>query len=586
MRAGAKAPLVLAAIAVVLGGYIVVFERNHDTTDEARAARQRLFPGLVRGDITAIEIDRGAKGRVVLTRAPAPGGDGPWLVEPDAPARERASADSGAVADLLDAVDALEIDRVATASPSAAGLEAPVARLAITSPAGRFALDAGDVDASGRGVFVRRAGDSRTLVVARRLRDLIDRGAGAFRARRLFGATSPESITVVAFETSGGPRQTLRKRAGLWLDEQGELAARAAVGEALRGLTALEASDFPAAGQARPPAPPRQTLEQTATAVARLEIWDAGCGGDAGAPQHLAALSGAAGAASEWICLDAAGVDHLWRQLEAANRRDPHLLIVEPAEADGVILSEGEKRRLHLRRAGAAGWRFVEPTVSYDADAQVIDAWLARLAKTTFAAAAAPAAASAGERAATRRLVVEGATRVELELSPPRAGQARAVRAGETAPGVVDAPAFTDLEPEPLRFRSRAVLSLARFDVTSLDIRAAGKQITLGQAPGGRWSRTIGHSPPAAAPDPPAVERLVGLLADLHAEAFLPRQPFTPETTVDIEVRTGDTTRRERLELASTCLARLTDAPVFSLGDEACHDLRQALSLATRSERP
>ena len=271
----------------------------------------------------------------------------------------------------------------------------------------------------------------------------------------------------------------------------------------------------------------------------------------------------------------------MWRQLEAANRPDPYLLIVQPAEADGVILSEGEQRRLHLRRAGAAGWRFVEPTVSYDADTQVIDAWLARLAKTPFAPAAAPAAASAAARAATRRLVIEGATRVELELSPPRAGKARAVRTGETTSGLVDAAAFADLEPEPLRFRSRAVLSLARFDVTSLDIRAAGQQITLRQAPGGRWLRTVGdHSPPAAAPDPSAVERLVGLLADLHAEAFLPRQSFTSETTVDIEVRTGDTTRHARLELSSSCSARLTDAPVFSLGRAVCDDLRQAISLA------
>jgi hypothetical protein len=146
---------------------------------------------------------------------------------------------------------------------------------------------------------------------------------------------------------------------------------------------------------------------------------------------------------------------------------------------------------------------------------------------------------------------------------------------------VVDAAAFADLEPEPLRFRSRAVLSLARFDVTRLDIRAAGQQMTLRQAPGGRWLRTVGdHTAPAAAPDPSAVERLVGLLADLHAEAFLPRQPFTSETTVDIEVRTGDTTRHARLELSSSCSARLTDTPLFSLGRAVCNDLRQAISLA------
>ncbi len=45
MKAGAKTPWVLAAVAALLGLYILVFERRHETTDEARATREHLLRG-------------------------------------------------------------------------------------------------------------------------------------------------------------------------------------------------------------------------------------------------------------------------------------------------------------------------------------------------------------------------------------------------------------------------------------------------------------------------------------------------------------------------------------------------------------
>ena len=584
-------PLLLAAIAASLAGYILLVDRHHATTDEARAVRGRLLPRLARADVTAIEIDRGGKGRVLLARTPTAGGGGDWTVGPD-----RKPAAGGAVADLLDAIDGLEIDREATAAPGAAGLAPPALRLAIVAGAGREVLDVGGTDASGRGVFVRRAGDARTLVVARRLRDLTDRDAAAFRDRRLFSPGISETATALAFETNTGPRRTLRKRGGLWLDEEGFFATRAATAEALRTLAALEASDFPALPPARRAPPPQQILEVTAGTRLRLELWPERCGAPGSEPHHLAALTPEPDAApdtliinagesapkiaaepAEWLCLDPAVVSHLWRLLGTAGQRELHLLPVDATTADGVVVSEGN-RRLHLRRDPGAGWRIAEPAVTYAADAEVVDAWLAHLATMLIDVKVSPRPAAKP----SRKLVIEGAQRAEIDVASPRGPTARADRTGEVGPATVPAALYAELDPDPLRFRARTVLALPRFDVTRIDIRSPRGHVTLRREAqgGGAEGWTASDDSRADHADPVGVDRVLNALADLRAERFeSDGAPFIADTTLDLEVRSGNTTTRYRLELAGHCRARVADTATFSINPATCAALEQKISL-------
>jgi hypothetical protein len=146
-----RTPLVLAAIAVALGAYIALVERRHESTDERRAARVELLPGFERRDVKEVEIKSPTRGRQRLAQP----------------------------AELLDALEIAEIDREATIDARAAGLDPPAARLLIRL-AGQGAphqltLDLGSVDASGRGVYVRPAGDPRVLVTGKHLRELVDR---------------------------------------------------------------------------------------------------------------------------------------------------------------------------------------------------------------------------------------------------------------------------------------------------------------------------------------------------------------------------------------------------------------------------
>lgn len=583
MRAGAKTPWVLAAVAALLGLYIAVFERKHETTDEARAARELLFPGLVRSDVMSVEIDRGAGARVVLTRVGAAGADDEWRV-----GSAGESAARSAVEELLDGIDGTEVDRVATASATEAGLAPPAMHLVLTAAAKHFALDAGSLDASGRGVFVRREGDSRILVVGSNLRRLIDRDAGAFRPRRVFAPTDVQQATVLAFHSDSGSPQTLRRRARVWLDEQGTFATRAAVDEALRMLTALQATGFPSGapgdGGATAGAP-RYTVSLGGgfRGERRLEVWTESCPANAGARGKLARFTRAVGkpvpAPPEWICVDENGVEQLWRQLEAANRRDPHLLVVDPAGVDRVELSEGE-RRLRLRADGNGDWHFAEPAVSYDADTKAVAEWLAKLAATTTSAEP-TAGTRAGGTPVPRKLLAQGdaAASAEITIAPPRGGRSQVEREAEAPSLFVGAEAFGLLDPEPLRFRSREVLALPQFDVRALQIRGRRARVSLHRESGADWVRDGGGA--GVVPNTSAVDHLLSLLSNLRAAEFVIPQPraFQTTTTLDVEVRSGDApAQHHRLELAAKCRARVDDAPIFTLADKTCEDVEHTVA--------
>lgn len=573
MRAGAKTPWVLAAVAALLGLYIAVFERKHETTDEARATRQVIFPGLVRGDVSAIGIDRGAKGKVALIRDSSAAASDAWRVDPGG-----APVARGAVGDLLDTIDGLDIDRIATATAQEARLEPPAARLVLTTPERRFALDIGGSDASGRGVFVRRDGDARIFVVGGRLRDLADRDANAFRNRQLFTAASVDGATTLVFRSENGPPQTLRKRAGLWLNEGGRWATRAAVGEALRMLAALQVNEFLPGphGDAGAPAAPRGSVEVSGAGSqpappAHLEVFSGDC-----APQGELAAFTVDGrrqtGAPEWICLDRRDVDRLWRQLEAANRRDPHLLVADPAGIADVELIEGE-RRVHLHRNGDRGWRFLVPTTGYEADEKVVADWLGQLA--TIPLVDGSPLVREDDARATRRLVVDGA--MEIRVGPPRRGQSHVDRAGEAVPALVGAAAFAALDPDPLRFRSREVLALPQFDVRVIEIHRSHAAVKLSREAATNWVRQGA----AESPNATTVDHLLSLLSDLRAESFVTPQPtsFKPDTTVDIEVHSGETpAQHHRLDLAAKCHARVDNAPVFVLAAKTCEDIERTVA--------
>jgi hypothetical protein len=150
-------------------------------------------------------------------------------------------------------------------------------------------------------------------------------------------------------------------------------------------------------------------------------------------------------------------------------------------------------------------------------------------------------------------------------------------RTGESAPARVGAAAFSALEPEPLRFRSRAVLALPQFDVRAIEIRGRGTHVRLRRESGADWVRDGEGAPPNGS----AIDHLLSILSNLRAEEFVipPPAALKADTALDIEVRSGEAPpQKHRLELAAKCRARLDDTPAFTLPPQNCGDLERTLA--------
>jgi len=112
--------------------------------------------------------------------------------------------------------------------------------------------------------------------------------------------------------------------------------------------------------------------------------------------------------------------------------------------------------------------------------------------------------------------------------------------------------------------------------VRAIEIRGRGAQARLRRESGAEWVREGG----GAQPNPGSIDHLLAILADLRAEEFVTPPPsFKAETTVDVEVRSGEAPpQKHRLELAAKCRARVDDTPVFTLPAKTCDDLEHTLA--------
>jgi Domain of unknown function (DUF4340) len=577
--------LALAAVAALLAVYILAFERHHPTRDQERAGRVRLVADYDRHRVRRVTIARAGLPPFALVRAPAGGADagggaatGAWRVLPaDRP------GDEAAVEELLTELDFAEADRDADLTPAAAGLEPPRVRLELDLGGSRPALALGAPDATGRGVFVGADG-ARVRVGPRRLLDLADRDASAFRDRRLvpFALAGPRALALEwGARAEGTPTATVMKVAsagGRWTNEAGEWVSGPRVSEALHRLAELRVERFVDA-PASPP-PPRRTLE-ISTSEGERTVLLARDGGCAAVTEVLLDRQGPAGA--DWLCVAADPLHDLWRALDAAHARDSRLVGAAP-EAVTAVEVAAAGRRLALERAHGR-WRFVAPAVGYGADSAAVDDWLADLGRErlelTSAAAGAPAPGTGRKLALTTPQGTES-----LEVTAGRGGAGAVVRrAGEPAPARAPASVVALVDPDPLRFRERNVLDLARFDAQRLRISSGSRppvEVVKGQ--GESWQVV---APPAAALDGAALDRVLAALTNLRAQRFV-----APETALSVE-RTLDLTERPPgvaaplhhvVEVgprrADGCLARSDEKgarTTFVLAPSVCDDLETAV---------
>jgi hypothetical protein len=187
----------------------------------------------------------------------------------------------------------------------------------------------------------------------------------------------------------------------------------------------------------------------------------------------------------------------------------------------------------------------------------------------------------------------EGGAKTSVAIGPVKEGRRWAHRADEAVLLQVHSEAGDTISADPLFFRSRKVLQVARWEVKTITMAAGGATEVAERGAQEQWKL---EKPFALDADAGVIDRLLGALADLRAEKFLAGAPaFTPAHTLRVNTQPseaaatgGDGGVRKPatylLEVGADapgggCLAR-NAGTVMVLAKSACEDLR--VHLATR----
>jgi hypothetical protein len=533
----------LGAVAVLLAAYLLFADHGPDTNDGARE-RARLLTALDRPAVGRISIARAGAAPFSLERQP-PGHEPAWRENPgDKP------ADGAAVDDLLSALDVAETTRTADLGLAEAGLAPPKVSIEIDQPGGSVTVALGRSDAGGEGVF-SRVGDAAAVRVApRRLLELTDREPWAFRDRRVVPLPA-DAVTAIGWRAGeGGPERRLRLVKGRWQNEAEQPVANERAAECVRRLQALRAIRYEPARPAATFKGPSQIFVEGVRGTTVVLTMDGGsCAGSASAFVERDGPTG------DGLCVDSEALKQLWPALATAHAADLRVVSAPPASVKRVEI-DGQGTRLILTRA-PAGWRLDAPKVAYAVDPRAVDDWLAALGRVETR----PRPAAANPR--RRHLVAEGRYREEADVWP-----------GD--------PGYALVEPDPVRFRERAVLDFAHFDARSLVRSAAGHALRISSRDGEDWAPV---TPAGAAVDRTNAARVVGTLGNLRAESFLAKPPTgAPELTLEVEVQApGEAApARHRVDLYKTkeapgCAGRLDRDVAFTLAAAVCDELRLPL---------
>ncbi len=592
-----RTPLVLLAVALSLGAYLVLIERHQATTDETIAIGRRLLPGLDRARVTRVVVAR--DGVELALRRTA---EGEWRFDPGGELADTAEVDG-----LLGLVEGIEVDRsVVQPRSTVTGLQEP--RVVVEIDGRRLRM--GAPDATGQGVYVQRDGDGSgtnqqpALVVSKRLLELVDRPPEGFRDRRVLPAVDPAKVHHIMVR-QGGARSSvstgLERRGELWWAGPIRVETQR-VEQALADLAASRAhavlSPHTAGGAAPPETPAALALNlvfdvapargPSRSGSARVEIWPEAATCTAGSSEGRVAHRSGADSDGTWLCLRAADVANIERAFRAATTRDLRLLPGRPEDVIQVSLTADGSRRLILRRHQDGTWRTqVPPAADEPADARVVGEWLADLATFRLADQQNWRRRHGDVQTPVPEAVlalVDSAGRAEtVRFSRPGPGGGKAPvrvdRQGESAPAAASSDVLALLAPDPLRFRPRSVLSFARYDARRVTVESAGVVEVASKGAGEVWRIARPDAPEA---DAEIIDALVAAFADLVAERFLPDDPSArvARRTITVEVqspRSGVVTHRLEIFDPSKnggegCLARLATArgPVFLLSAATC----------------
>ena len=218
----ARGTLILLALVLGLGAYLLLVERGRPTTGERAEQARRVVP-ISAGEVNRVTIVRGADKSPQTIRLQR-NAQGNWrMTEPVA-----ARADAGRAASLATQLEFLESERrVDSPDLGALGLQPPRVRAEFCTAGQTLALDFGALDPTDRRVYLALADE--VYVVDKGLLEAVDRPSTEFRDPRALPFDSFR-VQRVTFERDPEGLMISRKAGGWFLEAPiGQAADRQAV---------------------------------------------------------------------------------------------------------------------------------------------------------------------------------------------------------------------------------------------------------------------------------------------------------------------------------------------------------------------
>ncbi len=449
--------LILAAIALALGAFVLLFEKDVASTDEREERKARLFPTLELDEVEGVALERAA-GKLVLEKA-----DGAWRVtEPLADL-----ADEERVEQLVRSLveiearaerDAAEIE----GGDAATGLGEGAYRATLTLEGGEErTIELGAREVPGALRFARLPGQDTLALVDTAIGDELAIDADALRERTLIDASTLD-VRRASLRFEGQAPLAFARREGerWWLEAPLEDEADAAeVQRVLSELIALRAERFVADDEL---AQPVLSVVLTGESGATLESVDIGPELPGGNGRRLARL------AERGVTVEIYGAT-LFKELPTAPESWRSRAALDFASYEVVELGlerAGKSVRVSRMEAGEdAGprWVVTPGTEEFALDVGAVDDLLARLSSVrALSITDGVSAADAGLESPAARITLvfrEGAPKPETVLEiggtaggggiyARREGRDAILVVDETLAGRIDPASITILNAE------------------------------------------------------------------------------------------------------------------------------------------
>jgi uncharacterized protein DUF4340 len=563
-----RTSVVLAVVAAVLLGYILIVERGSLSSSELEQRKGSALPEFVRAHLSKLEIQR--KGQtVVLERNPDDTDEGGlWRVT----APYRAMADRDTVESLVGELEFLDarrkLEHVSAEDQKRFGFDAPRYRVWFTVGKLRAAVLVGNESPRGDGVYLRGTDPNTAFVVGKDLVETLDHDARDYHTTELHEGVLVSTAQSLSLHDAQGDRSVRKRADGSWTFEPplAGLASTPAISETIEAVDHLrakhfiaqEAKDLAQYGLAEPQfelrlhnkrlldlGKDKETDKSAAKTEPKHEEIELRLRAGKACAEHSGETYLTVGDSKSVSCVADADVDKLRRSI--VDLREGRLL---PFDDDAIasLRIEHAGRRLTLTKTDAGfSYEATRPgaaAIKGDARTEAVNDWFAAL-RGTKADRFEPESARGG--AADVKLHVERTENkpaYDLQVDSSPVSGPIAWREAEPVTLVFAPGAAALLDTSAARVRKLAVVQVPEADLRALSIKRASGIEHLSRKAG---DSAFNIDAPLHAPaDSLVVSELTRLLASLEAVRFVADAPepahglATPFIEIGIEHTSKD----------------------------------------------